>query len=206
MASSGEPVPSPCSQAGNNPVSWDWGPRQIPKLLAGVSAHLELRPSGPREPCVRLQLLAARLHLQALGMSLRGTLFQVCLVEGSCSAVGRVGRLAWPLQWPWQRICPEAAGPEAQTVTRMHTGCARTQTQTHTQPHRYHPHIAPQTPTPQAIPTTPLPKWLGQFPCQAPAGRLLPTESLSLAPESPGVCVGVHLLRRGHMLGCSSIS
>lgn len=27
-------VPSPCFQAGNNPVSWDWGLKRIPKLLA----------------------------------------------------------------------------------------------------------------------------------------------------------------------------
>lgn len=26
VASCGELVPAPCSQAGNNPVSWDWGP------------------------------------------------------------------------------------------------------------------------------------------------------------------------------------
>ena len=44
-------VPSSCSQGGNNPLSRHWGPRQIPELLAGVSAHLELSSlSGPREP------------------------------------------------------------------------------------------------------------------------------------------------------------
>lgn len=63
VASSGERVPSPCSQAGNNPFSWDWGPRQIPKLLASwrVFPHIWGRtpPLGPGEPCVRLQLLAA---------------------------------------------------------------------------------------------------------------------------------------------------
>lgn len=71
MASWGQQTPSPSSQAGNNPVSWDWGPRQILKLLASVSAHLELSSlQGPREPCARLQLLETSLHLQAAVPSL----------------------------------------------------------------------------------------------------------------------------------------
>lgn len=105
MASSGEHVPSPCSQAGNRPTGWGWGLRQIPKLLAVVSAHLERVPCPGQGSPGRLQLLAASLHPQALGTSLSGEhssrhCHQVCLVEGFCSAVGG-GQ-----EWPWQLICP----------------------------------------------------------------------------------------------------
>lgn len=105
VASSGEHVPSPCSQAGNRPTGWGWGLRQIPKLLAVVSAHLERVPCPGQGSPGRLQLLAASLHPQALGTSLSGEhssrhCHQVCLVEGFCSAVGG-GQ-----EWPWQLICP----------------------------------------------------------------------------------------------------
>lgn len=133
VASRCKHVPSSGSQAGNNPVSRDGGPRQIPKVLAGVSAHLEphslLGPEGA--PC-EAAAVGGQSHLQASGTSLSREHFTQAPPPGGLAGGASLSCAwgwGWSLQWPWQLICPGAAArPDAHTASCLvcaqpHTLC-----------------------------------------------------------------------------------